>query len=331
MDKKKFYDLLRSGSYRSGIPQSAVTAMEEIIDLAAMHDAPAEWVAYMLATAKWEVGPGLVPKRESLNYHVNALMGNFSRERISQSDAMRLGRKTGEGPLSVARQMEIANTIYGGAWGKNNLGNTQSNDGWVMRGGGYPQTTGRRNFREVGKLVGVDLETYPARIIEPHIACMALVLCMMRGTYTGKKLADYSLPGQYVQARAIINADGGRKLEDGRTVGARIAIYANQYLAALKVAGYSPASVLAQLGQHNEPVKPAPLGEGATVWHDGEAVIVWSDTVKTETTLPVPATKADKEAGIIAGIVVGFIAAVVGVATWSGSMLCKWTGFFCGG
>lgn len=313
MDRKAYFDKLRSGMYRAGLPQSAVTAMEEIINLAAQHNAADKEVAYMLATARHEVGLDLIPKRESLNYHVNALVANFSRERISLADAQRLGRKAGEGPVPVARQMQIANLIYGGEWGRKNLGNMKPGAGWLYRGGGYPQTTGARNYNEVGKLTGLDLINEPDLITQPRVACAALVLCMLHGTYTGKKLSDYDLPRQFKEARAIINADVAKN-------GEAIAGYAREFLAALKAAGYSPASVRSQID----------AAAGKLVI-DAPAVRVPETLVKTEEAPAAPATKPDKEAGVIAGIVVGFIAAVVGVATWLGSTVCEWTGFFCGG
>lgn len=315
MDRKKFFDAIRRSLYKTGLPQSAVTNAQIIIEKAALHNATAEELAYMLATARHEVGPDLVPKRESLNYHVNALVANFSRERISLADAQRLGRKAGEGPLPEGRQMQIANLVYGGEWGKSNLGNVKSGSGWLYRGGGYPQTTGARNYNEVGKLTGLDLINHPERIMEPAVAATALVVCMLAGTYTGKKLSDYSLPSQYFDARAIINADKNR-VDGGVKIGTKIAGYADAFLVALKASGYSPASVRAQTD-----------AETGGLVVDAPAARPVETPVKTDT----PPAARDKEAGVIAGIVVGFIAAAVGVATWAGSTVCEWTGFFCGG
>jgi len=106
-------------------------------------------IAEFLANIGAETG-GLTSISESLNYSVDGLLKTFSRSRISERDARRLGRKKGERALSVARQREIANLVYGGAWGRKNLGNTQPNDGWDMRGGGMMQTTGRTNYRAMG-------------------------------------------------------------------------------------------------------------------------------------------------------------------------------------
>jgi putative chitinase len=100
----------------------------------------------------------LQPKNESLNYSVAALISLFSRERISSADAGQLGRRPGEPGLSVSRQMAIANLIYGGDWGRRNLGNTQPGDGWIFRGTGPLQNTGRDNATRLAESLGKSLD-----------------------------------------------------------------------------------------------------------------------------------------------------------------------------
>lgn len=76
---------------------------------------------------------------ENMNYSYEALVKKFSRARISTEDALRYGRSSAH----PANPKEIANHIYGGEWGKNNLGNTEAGDGWLLRGSGPIQLTGR--------------------------------------------------------------------------------------------------------------------------------------------------------------------------------------------
>src|SRR5690606_23990493 len=113
---------LRKTLYKGGLPQSAVNALEDMLRVGA--SLPNADLAYCMATAYHEVGAGLTPRRESLNYSASSLIKNFSRARISAADANRLGRKAGEKSLSLDRQKQIANLIYGGEWGRKNLGNT---------------------------------------------------------------------------------------------------------------------------------------------------------------------------------------------------------------
>lgn len=76
---------------------------------------------------------------EGLNYQAVALTKKFSRERISVDDCYRYGRTAKQ----QANQRAIANCIYGGVWGKKNLGNIFPDDGWTFRGSGSIQLTGR--------------------------------------------------------------------------------------------------------------------------------------------------------------------------------------------
>lgn len=80
---------------------------------------------------------------ESLNYSTQALKEKFGRHRISLADCDKYGRIDGK---QRADQKAIANILYGGEWGKKNLGNTEPNDCWDLRGGGFIQTTGRKNY-----------------------------------------------------------------------------------------------------------------------------------------------------------------------------------------
>lgn len=54
--------------------------------------------------------------------------------------------------------------------GRSDLGNTQPGDGKRFKGRGYIQLTGRANYRDVGRAIGVDLENNPKKAEEPEIA-----------------------------------------------------------------------------------------------------------------------------------------------------------------
>lgn len=99
-------------------------------------------VAQWLAQVGHESGD-LRRTEENLNYQVSALTKLFGR-RITVADAARLGRNDATGQR--ANQEAIANIIYGGEWGRRNLGNTQPGDGWKFRGRGLIQVTGRSNY-----------------------------------------------------------------------------------------------------------------------------------------------------------------------------------------
>jgi len=107
---------------------------------------------------------------ESLNYTCDALLKRFGRHRISYEDAMRYGRT----PTRSANQIAIANCLYGGKWGHENLGNTQPNDGWHFRGQGAIQLTGRANWTNFGKYLGSqEVVLHPSLVFkDPMLACL---------------------------------------------------------------------------------------------------------------------------------------------------------------
>lgn len=100
----------------------------------------------------------LTKMSENLNYRADRLVPLFGSGRITQEQASKLGRIDGQ---QNADQKGIANVIYGGEWGKKNLGNTEPNDGWDFRGSALIEITGRANFRAAGQAVGRPYEQQP--------------------------------------------------------------------------------------------------------------------------------------------------------------------------
>lgn len=113
--------------------------------------------------------------------------------------------------------------------GRASLGNTVKGDGKRFMGRGYVQITGRRNYADWSKRLGIDLLSSPSKASEPEIAARILVEGMMLGTFTGKKLNDY--PNDFVSARAIVN---------GRDRATLIAGYAYSFLEAIEKSAPKP-------------------------------------------------------------------------------------------
>ncbi len=94
---------------------------------------------------------------ESLNYTADRLVPVFGKHRITAQQAAALGRTA----TQPANQKAIANLVYGGEWGKKNLGNQVAGDGWKYRGRGLKQITGLINYRKCGLALKLDLVTQP--------------------------------------------------------------------------------------------------------------------------------------------------------------------------
>lgn len=94
---------------------------------------------------------------ENLNYAVENLVPTFGRHRITPQQAAALGRTA----TQPANQKAIANLVYGGEWGKKNLGNQTAGDGWRYRGRGLKQITGLSNYHNCGQALKLDLVSYP--------------------------------------------------------------------------------------------------------------------------------------------------------------------------
>lgn len=102
------------------------------------------------------------------------------------------------------------------------LGNTVKGDGFMFRGRGYVQITGRRNYAKASHIVGVDLVASPDRALEARIAGQIIIAGMRDGWFTGKRMADYA---DFKSMRRVVN---------GTDKAAMIAGYAETFLAALQ-------------------------------------------------------------------------------------------------
>jgi putative chitinase len=125
-------------------------------------------VAGFLSQISHESGQ-LETLQESLNYSVDAMLRMFGRHRISEADARRYGRTA----TQKANQEAIANALYGGDWGRKNLGNTQPGDGWRYRGRGLKQLTGRANYADFSAAIGEDFVAEPDRLLLPVNAALS--------------------------------------------------------------------------------------------------------------------------------------------------------------
>lgn len=115
--------------------------------------------------------------------------------------------------------------------GRASLGNTQAGDGVKFKGRGFVQITGRRNYADWSRRLGLDLLKEPAMAANRAIAARILVQGLMLGTFTGKKLGDYinDAGTDYRNARRTVNGTDRAQL---------VADHAAAFALALTAGGY---------------------------------------------------------------------------------------------
>lgn len=181
------------------------------------------------ACAKWE--PAQVAYALATAWHETSAFGRFD-ENLTYSSADRIMAVFGryfpggraEAERYVRRPDALANKVYGGR-----LGNIGVSDGWLYRGRGYVQITGRENYARFGQRLNLDLIDKPALASNPLTMPMILELGMREGLFTGKRIADFvaGTKCDFFHARRVIN---------GHDRAAEIAEIADLFLRAIREA-----------------------------------------------------------------------------------------------
>jgi putative chitinase len=91
------------------------------------------------------------------------------------------------------------------------LGNTKKGDGFLFRGRGLVQITGRSNYSKFG------IADTPEKALDPETSAHILFAGMREGRFTGRKLADYfnKKVNDPIGARAIVNGSDNAVLIAG--------------------------------------------------------------------------------------------------------------------
>lgn len=86
-------------------------------------------------------------------------------------------------------------------------GNTKKGDGLKYCGRGYVQLTWKNNYKKVKEEFGVDVVTYPDKVLEPKLAVKIMIWGMNNGIFTGVGINRYINDSKtdYVSARKVIN------------------------------------------------------------------------------------------------------------------------------
>jgi putative chitinase len=138
--------------------------------------------ANILAQYDAESG-GKADKKENLNYSPEQLLKTFPKKFKDLADAQ----------ATVAKGQEaIGNKIYGGR-----MGNAED-EGFLYRGRGLIQLTGKDNYAKFGKMLGVDLVKNPDLAADPEISKQIAVAYFKEKKKAGVNLSNINAVGDAV-------------------------------------------------------------------------------------------------------------------------------------
>ncbi|WP_343314413.1 glycoside hydrolase family 19 protein [Brucella sp. BE17] len=128
-------------------------------------------------------------------------------------------------------------------------------------GRGYVQITWRENYVKAGKALGADFVKKPELLLKAEYAAPILIVGMIEGWFTGKKLSDYITlqKSDFKGARRIVNGTDRADL---------IAGYAKDYDRALLSEGYGVEQVVTAPAAEviPAPVEEKPISKSSRFW-----------------------------------------------------------------
>ena len=237
---KQFYDAVRP-LFGGRLTQHQVDGLKRIVEYGEEWGYDLDDLAYVLATVKHETGDWMQPIREGAH--------RFGPE-YSDASAKRA--------VSSIHAKGIISTNYALPSGPH---------GQSYYGRGLVQITWYDNYRKFASILGVPLDQNPDLALEWDHALDILFLGMRDGVFTGKKLADYTFPAQFKQARVIVNSDSHKKWGGSERIDDRLARYARTFAEALSASqegvspeptAYTPAVSKPPQRPETRPVEPVP-------------------------------------------------------------------------
>lgn len=139
-------DFIKKWQAKNGLVPDGDIGKKTLLKMKEVFKIPTiEAVAHFAGNTDHETG-GFIRFEENLNYDSKGLLKTFSKYFKTLADANN----------SARRPQRIANIVYGGRMGNDNI-----NDGWKFRGRGALQTTGKNNYSRLGEFLGIDLISNP--------------------------------------------------------------------------------------------------------------------------------------------------------------------------
>lgn len=188
MDTTVFFNEAKRTIFTSGFQQPQVDGLNSLFEaLNSNKVANPHHAANILAEVHHETATWMFPIKETvMPYHKDK----------NPSDA------------EVKRRLDVAFAKGQLSWVKENYWR----DGWFGRGG--VQLTHKSNYEKMSGVTGVDLVANPEYMMDPDVSAMVAVKGMLLGSFTGRKLSDYSFPAALdapwdKNPRRIINGKDG--------------------------------------------------------------------------------------------------------------------------
>ena len=217
-----FFAFARRAPFGNSLTKEQVAGCEAIINAWTGEDD--RQLAYILATSFHETAGTMAPVRE----------GSTRTRRLTDAQARKV----------------VAKYRYG---------KPDPITGQVYYGRADPQLTWKRNYLKMGAALGLNLVDNPDLILEPVASKRALILGMVDGMFTGKKLSDYF--------NATKDApEGARCIVNGTDKASLIAGYHRNFLDSLKAAR-AAVTVPVQAA-----AVPASIPDGADLSKDKTAI-----------------------------------------------------------
>ncbi len=162
---------LKLDKLKGHVPQVVIDSIPEVASKFAINT-PLR-VAHFLAQCGHESG-GFRVTQENLNYSAKGLNGIFRKYFPTEAAAAAYARNP----------QKIANKVYANRMAN---GSEASGDGYKFRGRGYIQLTGRDNYTQFGKAIGVDIPNNPDLVSSKYALASAAWFWSKNGL---NKLAD---------------------------------------------------------------------------------------------------------------------------------------------
>ncbi|WP_158637462.1 glycoside hydrolase family 19 protein [Paracoccus sulfuroxidans] len=184
IDRKKFFDALRASKFNAGrLNQMTVDVANGILDEVEKQKVTSvEHVSVIFGQCHHEAGGRLASIKETV------FASHADQNPSDSTVAARLDSAFRRGVMTWVK------TPY---WRKDAAGKY-----WFGRGA--IQLTHKYNYDRLGKEIGVDLVSDPAKALDPYNAGRIAAVGMIKGIFTGKRLADFRTRADM---RRVVNGD----------------------------------------------------------------------------------------------------------------------------